>query len=71
MSYSWRWLADMAERALWTAVQAFLATFSLTDLSTARTAGVAAGAAVLAVLKAAVAARVAGTISPASFAADR
>lgn len=71
MSYTERWLADMAERALWTAVQAFLATFSLTDLSTTRTAAVAAGAAVLAVIKAAVAARVTGTVSPASFAADR
>lgn len=68
---TYRWLADMAERSLWTGVQAFLAVFTVTDLSTARTAGVAAAAAILAVVKAAVAARIGGTISPASFAADR
>lgn len=65
-----RLLADIAERALWTAVQAFLSVFTVTDLSTSRTAGIAAVAAVLSVIKSAAASRVQGTISPASFTKD-
>lgn len=61
-----RWLLDTAERAAWTAFQAFVATLSLSDLSTARTAGIAAVGAFLSVLKSAVAAKIPGTISPAS-----
>lgn len=60
------WLLDMAERAAWTALQAFLATLSVSDLSTARAGLIAAAGAVLSVVKSAVASRVAGTISPAS-----
>lgn len=61
-----RWLLDMAERALWTAAQAFLAVFTVTDVSSARAAGVAAVGAILSVLKSAVAARIPNTVSPAS-----
>lgn len=61
-----RWLADMAERALWTALQAFLATFTVTDVSSARAAAVAAVGAILSVVKSAVASRIPNTVSPAS-----
>lgn len=45
------YLADLAERCFWTAVQAFLSVFSVTDLSTAKAGLVAAAAAVLALVK--------------------
>lgn len=45
---NWR---DIAERAGWTGVQAFLAVFVLTDVSSAKAAIVAAGGAVLAIVK--------------------
>jgi hypothetical protein len=63
-----RWLVDTAERALWTGVQSFLAAFAVTDLSTARTAGIAAAGAILAVIKCAAAARIPNTVSPGSTA---
>ena len=44
--------SDKLERLAATAVQAFLACFILSDLSTSKTAVVAAGAAVLALVKA-------------------
>ena len=44
--------SDKLERLVATAVQAFLAVFILSDLSTAKTAVVAAGAAGLALVKA-------------------
>lgn len=44
-------LKDLAERVVWTAVQAFVSVFAVTDLSSAKSAGVAAAAAVLSVLK--------------------
>lgn len=65
-----RWLLDTGERASWTAVQTFVATFAISDLSTARTAGIAAVGAFLSVLKSSVMARVPGTISPASSVRD-
>lgn len=49
------YLADLAERVAWTAAQAFLSVFTVTDLSTAQAGGVAAAAAVLALLKGVVA----------------
>jgi hypothetical protein len=52
------YLADLAERCVWTALQAFLSVFTVTDLSTAKAAGVAAAAAVLALLKGVAARRV-------------
>lgn len=45
------YLADLAERCFWTALQAFLSVFTVTDVSTAKAGGVAAAAAVLALLK--------------------
>ena len=59
------WAKDTLERAGFTALQAFLAVFSVTDLSTARAAGIAAIAALLAVVKAAIASRFPNTLSPA------
>lgn len=48
----WKWyLGDLAERVVWTAVQAFLSVFTVTDLSTAKAGLVAAAAAVLSLLK--------------------
>jgi|TARA_R110002124_G_scaffold139339_2_gene303526 hypothetical protein len=44
--------SDKLERLAATAVQAFLACFILSDLSTSKTAVIAAGAAVLALVKA-------------------
>ena len=49
---------DIAERAAWTAVQAFLAVFTVTDVSSARAAAVAAIGAALSVAKGFVATRV-------------
>lgn len=43
---------DIIERTFWTAVQAFLAVWVMTDVSSLKSAAVAAGAAVIAVLKA-------------------
>ena len=45
------YLRDLAERCAWTAAQAFLSVFTVTDLSTAKAGAVAAAAAVLALLK--------------------
>lgn len=42
---------DIIERTFWTAVQAFLAVFVVTDVSTAKSAGVAAIAAIVAAVK--------------------
>lgn len=64
------WALDMAERAAWTALQAFLAVWTVTDLSSTRTAGIAALAAAISVVKSGIASRYAGTISPASMVAD-
>lgn len=61
------WALDTAERAGFTAAQAFLAVWIVTDQSTVRNAAVAAVAAAVAVLKAAVASRRTGTISPAGM----
>tara|TARA_X000001036_G_scaffold384074_1_gene377846 strand:+ start:1437 stop:1637 length:201 start_codon:yes stop_codon:yes gene_type:complete len=44
-------LRDVCERALYTAAEAFLAVFVITDLSTAESALSAAGAAFLSVVK--------------------
>jgi hypothetical protein len=60
------WILDTAERAAMTFAQAFLATFMIGDMTTVRTAGIAAAAAALSVIKSAIAARLYGTISPAS-----
>lgn len=43
---------DMIERLVATALESFLAVFVLTDLSSAKSAGIAAGAAVLSAVKA-------------------
>ena len=53
-------LRDVAERAAWTFVQAFLAVFAVADLSTAKAAAVAGVGAALSVLKGFVATRVGG-----------
>lgn len=42
---------DIIERTFWTAVQAFLAVFVITDVSSLKSAGVAAAAAVIAAIK--------------------
>ena len=60
------WLRDTAERAVMTFAQAFFATFMIGDMTTVRTAAIAAAAAALSVVKSAIAARLYGTISPAS-----
>lgn len=49
---------DVLERTFWTALQAFLAVFVVTDVSTAKSAGVAALAAAIAVIKGFAASRV-------------
>lgn len=65
------WARDTAERALFTFVQAFAATWVVGGgMSSARSAAVAGAAAVLAVVKAAAASRVSGTVSPASVVRD-
>ena len=51
-------LADVAERAAWTAAQAFLAVFLVTDVSTVKAALVAAAGAALSVVKGFVATKV-------------
>lgn len=61
------WIRDTAERAGFTAAQAFLAVWVVTDQSTVRNAAVAALAAAIAVVKAAIAARRTGTMSPAGL----
>ena len=53
-----RLFLDMLERASWTAAQAFLAVYTVTDVSTAKAGLVAAAGAALAVLKGVVASRV-------------
>lgn len=45
------YVKDIGERVLLTAAQAFLAVFVVTDLSSAKAAGIAAAAAVLALAK--------------------
>ena len=70
MRFNKVWFRDTAERAISTAVQTFLALVlagSLTDVATMKAAAVAAVAAGLSVVKSALAARVPGTVSPASL----
>lgn len=57
---------DVAERCWWTFLQAFLGTFTLTDVSTVRAAAVAGLASILSAVKSLAASKVAGTLSPAS-----
>lgn len=65
---TWKaWALDTAERAGFTAAQAFLAAWVITDQSTVRNAALAAVAAGIAVVKAAVASRRAATVSPAAM----
>lgn len=52
---------DIAERAIMTALQAFLAVFVVTDVSSAKAGLVAAAAAALAVVKGALASKVGQT----------
>ena len=52
------YLKDLAERVLVTALGAFLAVFSVTDLSSAKAGGIAAAAAVISLLKGLIAAKV-------------
>lgn len=59
---------DIIERALWTFAQGFLGAFTITDLSTARTAALAGVMALLSLVKSIAASRVGGTLSPASMA---
>lgn len=61
---------DITERALWTFVQGFLSVFTLTDLSTARSALLAGAMAVLSAVKSVAATRMAGTVSPASMVSE-
>lgn len=61
------WAADTAERAAFTAAQAFFAAWVITDQSTVRNAALAAVAAAIAVVKAAIASRRTATISPAGM----
>jgi hypothetical protein len=49
---------DIIERIFWTAVQAFLAVFIVSDISNLKAAGVAAAAAVLSAIKGLVASKV-------------
>ena len=49
---------DIIERAVWTAAQAFLAVFTVGDLSSAKAAGVAAMGAAISVAKSVVASKV-------------
>lgn len=49
---------DILERTFWTAVQAFLAVFIVTDVSSLKSAGVAAAAAVIAAVKGVAASKV-------------
>jgi hypothetical protein len=42
---------DLIERVVWTAVQAFLAVFVVTDINSAKAAGIAAAAAALSAIK--------------------
>lgn len=57
---------DITERAAWTFVQGFLSVFTLTDLSTARTALLAGAMALLSAVKSVAATKVPSTVSPAS-----
>lgn len=50
-----KYLVDLAERVALTFAEAFLAVFTLTDVSTLKSAAVAGGAAVLSLLKGVVA----------------
>ena len=51
-------LLDIAERSVWTFLQAFLGVFVVTDLATAETAAIAGISAVIAVIKGFVATKV-------------
>lgn len=61
---------DVVERAAWTFAQGFLSVFTLTDLSTLRTATLAGAMAILSAIKSIAATRMAGTLSPASMIPD-
>lgn len=65
--YGRQLIRDIVERALWTFVQGFLGAFTITDLSTARTAALAGVMALLSLVKSVAASRVGGTLSPASM----
>jgi hypothetical protein len=56
---------DIIERAVWTAVQSFLAVFAVTDLSTTKAASVAGAGALVSALKSIAASRL-GDIGSAS-----
>ena len=56
---------DIIERAIWTAVQSFLAVFAVTDLSTTKAASVAGAGALVSALKSIAASRL-GDIGSAS-----
>jgi len=60
------WLVDVAERAVFSFLETFLALFVVADLSTAKTAAVAGLTAAFAVVKGALASLRKDTISPAS-----
>jgi hypothetical protein len=65
------WLRDTAERSIATFAQTFLALLlagSLADVATIQAAAVAGLASALSVIKSALAARIPGTVSPASVA---
>lgn len=49
---------DVIERAIWTAVQSFLAVFTVTDLTTSKAATVAAAGALISALKSVAASKV-------------
>lgn len=67
MSASFKaWLVDVAERAVFSFLETFLALFVVADLSTAKTAAVAGLTAAFAVVKGALASLRKDTISPAS-----
>lgn len=61
-----QYVKDIAERVIVTALGAFLAVFSVTDLSSAKAGAIAAAAAVLSLIKGLVAAKV-GTEGTASL----
>ena len=58
-----QYLKDLAERVIVTFLGAFLAVFSVTDLSSAKAAGIAGAAAVLSLIKGLVAKKVGDTAS--------
>jgi hypothetical protein len=58
---------DVLERTFWTAVQAFLAVFIVTDVSSLKSAAVAAAAAVIAAVKGIAASRIGDSSSAATL----